>query len=156
MAKKFRKRFIRSVHLQAAALLIIYTFLSKFIFYKSVVSSNLIIVFLGPYVFGVAAGIIFLYLFNHEDFFHFVREVEKQERSREKKYLKKYLHYGRIVAVLIIATIGGPVFSALTIRFLLNNVWYRYLLIMAGNIASTILAVLLGKGALSLIAGVSY
>ena len=36
-----------------------------------------------PYFFGVAAGIIFLYHFSHEDFFHFIKEVEREEKKKE-------------------------------------------------------------------------
>lgn len=148
---KSKKWFIRKVHLQAIAFLIFYNVISKTVFFKSVVHDNLVVNFLAPYVFGVVAGIIFLYLLNHEDFFHFMKEVESRERSKENFYIKKYKHYGRILSTLIIATIGGPIFAALTIRFLLNTSPYRYIVLAVGNIASTLLTVSLAKGTISLV-----
>jgi hypothetical protein len=149
--KSPKKGFFRPIHLQAVVFLVVYTILSKTIFIKSIASENLAVNFFSPYIFGVAAGIIFLYLLNHADFFHFIKEVEKAERKKENNYLKKYLHFGKVLSTLIIATIGGPVFAALTVRLLLNKVWYKYLLIAAGNLTSTILGVSLAKGALNFI-----
>lgn len=153
MAKKTLKKrnFFRPVHLQALFFFVAYTILSKAIFIKSVMSANLEVVFFVPYFFGVAAGFLFLYLFNHEDFFHFVKEIEKEEKKRERGYLKKYQHYGKILSTLIIAAIGGPIFAALTIRFLLNKYKYKYLLLALGNIVSTLVAIAIAKGALKLI-----
>ncbi len=144
--KKIKKPLLRKVHFQAFLFLIIYTILSKTIFIKSVTLSSVALSFFIPYVYGVVAGVIFLYLFNHEDFFHFMKDVEKKEEKKEKGLLKKYLHYGKILSTLIIATVGGPVFSALTIRFLLNRFWYKYLILAVGNIASTAMGVALAKG----------
>ena len=129
----------------------IYTALSKSIFLKSLGSESITTHFFGPYIFGVIAGIFFLYLFNHEDFFHFIKEVEEIEKKKENKFLKKYLHLGRILATLIIASLGGPVFAALTARFLINKFWFKYLILALGNIPSTILSVTLAKGAWNLV-----
>lgn len=148
--KAVKRGLIRGVHIQAIFFLVVYTIISKAVFIKSITSSNMFIVFLVPYFFGITAGIIFLYLFNHEDFFHFMKEVEKEDGKKEKKYLKRFKHYGKIISTLIIAAIGGPIFSALTIRFLLNNVWYRYILIAVGNIASTLFAIFFTGGLLRL------
>lgn len=143
-----KKPLLRSVHLQAIVLMLFYTLLSKFIFVKSITSDSYYINFFGPYIYGVVAGAIFLYLFSHEDFFHFIKDIEKQQKTKESKYLKKYIHYGKVICSLIVATVGGPVFSALTVRLLLNRVWFKYILIAIGNIPSTVLAVAMGKGAL--------
>ncbi len=151
MAKvKSRKPFFRKIHFQALLFLVIYTILSKFLFIRAVTLDNIAIGFLIPYLYGVAAGAIFLYLFNHEDFFHFIKDVEHREEKKEKSLLKKYLHYGKILSTLIIAAVGGPVFAALTIRFLLNKFWYKYIILAVGNIASTLLAISLAKGFLLL------
>lgn len=149
--KAVKRGLIRGVHIQAILFLVVYNILSKYIFIKSVIHADILVNFIAPYVFGVVAGIVFLYLLDHEDFFHFMKEVEKEEKKKENLYLKKYLHYGKVACVLIIALIGGPVFSALTIRFLLNKFKYGYLLIALGNIGSTLLTVSIARGALSLV-----
>ena len=144
--KSKRKPFFRPVHLQAILFLIVYNILSKTLFVKFILSSNYYINFLGPYIFGVLAGSAFLYLLRHEDFFHFMKEVEEVEKRKEKKLIKKFLHHGKILAILIITTIGGPIFGALTIRLLLPKYKYSFALLATGNILSTILGVGLAKG----------
>ena len=146
-----KKGLIRGVHLQAILFLVAYNILSKYIFIKSVTHADILVNFFVPYIFGVVAGIVFLYLLHHEDFFHFMKEVEKEEKKKEESYLKRYLHYGKVACVLIVALIGGPVFAALTIRFLLNKFKYKYLLIAVGNIGSTLLMVSIARGAISLV-----
>lgn len=146
--KKGSSNFFRDVHLQALIFLIFYSLISKTIFIKSISHPSLWINFLAPYFFGVFAGMVFLYLLKHEDFFHFMKDVEKREEKKEKKFLKKYLHHGKILATLIIATLGGPIFAAITIRLILPRYKYSLLLICIGNITSTIFTVGLSKGAI--------
>ena len=75
-----------------------------------------------------------------------MKEVEEVEKRKEKKLIKKFLHHGKILAILIITTIGGPIFGALTIRLLLPKYKYSFALLATGNILSTILGVGLAKG----------
>jgi hypothetical protein len=142
-----KEAFFKPVHLQAVVFLLMYSVISKSIFIKSISSVDNMVAFLVPYVFGVVAGFLFLYLFSHEDFFHFARDVEKMESKREYGLLKKYKHYGKVVCTLIIATLGGPVFSALTIRLLLNNYKHKFLILAIGNIPSTLTHVVVARGA---------
>lgn len=144
MSKK--SKIIRKVHIHAIIVLIGYTMISKTVFVKSIISTNVLVAYLIPYIFGVIAGWLFLYLFSHEDFFHFMKEVENEEKSKETKYLKRYLHYGKVLATLIIAALGGPIFAALTIRLLLSKYRYKYLLLAIGNITSTLFTVSLARG----------
>ena len=144
--KSKTKSFFRPVHLQAIIFLIIYNIVSKTIFLKSILQSSYFITFSGPFIFACIAGALFLYLLRHEDFFHFIKEVEREEDKKEKGYLKRFMHHGKILATLIIATIGGPIFSAITIRLLLPKYKYPYLLLFIGNIFSTLFSVGIAKG----------
>lgn len=145
---KKKSNFFRPVHLQAIIFLIFYNAISKIIFFKSIVHKNLLINFFGPYLFACIAGVIFLYLLRHEDFFHFMKEVEKVEEKKEKSFVRKYLHHGKILATLVITTIGGPIFGALTIRFLFPRYRYSFLVLCIGNIFSTAVSVMITKGVL--------
>lgn len=149
--KKTKNKLIRPIHLQTLLIIIIYLLISKVVFVKFVVGPNLPLSFLGPFVYGSISSIIFLYLFSHEDFFHFIREVEKSEKKKENKYLKKYKHYGKIAVVIIIGVIGGTIFAALTTRLLLMNYRYKYLILLISMFLSTILSVGIVKGVISLI-----
>lgn len=146
---KSNKRFIRPVHIHTLLFTFGYAFLSRFIFIKAVTNRNIFTSFLVPYIFGLIACVVLLYLFNHEDFFHFMKDVEKKEKKRENKYLKKYYHHGKILASILIGTIGGSFFLALTIRFLLNKFAYKYLIMVIAVFLSTLLSVGLAKGLLS-------
>lgn len=144
--KSKNKSFFRPVHLQAIIFLVVYNIISKTVFLKSLLHSEYFINFIGPFLFSCMAGSIFLYLFRHEDFFRFIKEVERQESKKEKGYLKRFAHHGKILTTLIIATIGGPIFSALTIRLLLPKYEHPYVLLFVGNIFSTLFSTGLAKG----------
>lgn len=140
------KHLLKPIHLQAIVFLVLYNLISKTVFFKSLSSNNLLINFFGPYVFGVVAGIVFLYLLSHEDFFHFMKDVEKIEKKKEKSLLKKYIHHGKILATLIITTLGGPIFGAITIRLILPKYKHNLILLAIGSIFSTLLTVGIAKG----------
>jgi len=143
---KKKRGFFRPVHLHAFLITISYLIISKLVFVRFVADGNICISFLGPFLFGSVVSVIFLYLFNHEDFFHFIKEIEKEEEKKEKNYLKKYARFGKIIACLVVGAIGGPIFSALTIRFLLGRIWYRYLVLVFSGVLSTIASVGIAKG----------
>ena len=146
---KHNKRFIRPIHIQTFFIVVGYLLISKLVFFKFVTGPDLTTSFLGPFIFGVVTSFIFLYLFSHEDFFHFIKEVEKKEEKKEKGYLKKYKHFGKVAAVLIIGTIGGVILAALTVRLLLIHYKYRYLILLISMFFSTIFTVGLAKGIFS-------
>jgi len=147
---KTKKGFIRPIHIQTLFIVIAYLVVSKVVFFKFVTSPSITTSFLGPFVFGVVTSFMFLYLFSHEDFFHFIKEVERKEKTKEDKYLKKYKHFGKIAAVLVIGAIGGVIFAALTVRLLFPHYKYRYLVLLIAMFFSTIFTVGLAKGIFSL------
>ncbi len=144
--KEHSKSLLRTVHLQALLFLVVYNFLSKFIFIKSLLSKSLLVNFFGPYIFGIAAGFVFMYLLKHEDFFHFMKEVEVIEKKAERKMLHKYLHHGKVMATFLITAISGPVLGVITTRLLLPKYRKWFLILVLGNFVSTILTVGLAKG----------
>lgn len=134
------------VHLVAVFILGGYFVLSKVNLLNALARESLFERFLQIYLFGIIFACIFLFLFSHEKFFPFAREMEKTQSKKEKKYLKKYIHHGKVLGTFIIGTIGGPVFSSLTARLLLNTYHFKYLLVILCNIPSTILTVGIGSG----------
>jgi len=146
-----KKPFFRPVHLQAFLFIIFYLIFSKILFYGFVLNKSWLVYFLGPYIFGVLSSFIFLYLFSHEDFFHFIKDVEGEEKKKEKGYLKKFKKHGSVLATIIIGIIGGPIFLALTIRFLLKQVGYKYIVILITMLLSTIYSVAVVKGILGIV-----
>jgi hypothetical protein len=70
-----------------------------------------------------------------------MKEIEDREKDRERKYLRKYIKHGKVLATFLIGTIGGPVFSSLTARILLSNEWYKYFVVILANIPSTLVTV---------------
>lgn len=141
-----KKGFIRSVHLQTIVVLAAYFVISNLVFVGSVAHSNIYISFFVPLIFGLLSSFIFLYLFSHRDFFHFMGKFEREEKGKEKKYLGKLIHYGRVAASILVSAIGGPIFLALTIRFLFLESENRYLMAFISTLFSTIFAVAFAKG----------
>ena len=149
-SERKKKGLIRPVHIQTLFVIVAYLVVSKFVFFKFVTGSNITKAFLGHFIFGVVTSFIFLYLFSHEDFFHFIKEVEEREEKKEDRYLKKYKHFGKVAAVLVIGTIGGVIFAALTTRLLLIHYKYKYLILLISMFFSTAFSVGLVKGLFSL------
>lgn len=75
-----------------------------------------------------------------------MKEVEEVEKRKEKKLIKKFLQHSKVLTALVITTIGGPMFGALTIRLLLPKYKYQIAFLVIGNIFSTILSVSIAKG----------
>lgn len=146
MPKRKIKKFFRPVHFQALLVLVIYFILSRAIFLKFVSLGFRWEAFVGPFVFGSIESLIFLYLFSHEDFFHFMKDVEKAEEKKEEKYLKQFGYHGRILTAIFVSSVGGPIFLALTVRLLMKNFEYKYWVIIFSVFVSTIIDVLLALG----------
>lgn len=123
-----------------------YFVLSKVNLAHALLNENSVVSFLQIYLFGIFFACIFLYIFSHDKFFPIAREIEKEEKRKERKYLSKYLHHGKLLATFLIGVAGGPVFSSLTARLLLNRYWYKYLVVLVANIPSTIITLGLGHG----------
>lgn len=152
MTKRKTKLFnFHWTHFVAVVVLVCYFFISKINLVNALANKSLVISFLQIYLFGVFFACIFLYIFSHEKFFTFGKEIEKIENNTEKKYLARYLHHGKILATFIIGVVGGPVFSSLSARFLLNNFKYKYLVLILADLPSSLFTILLGKGILSLV-----
>lgn len=147
---KKNKLKIHWTHLFAVGLLTAYFVLSKVNLAHALSSKNTIFAFWQIYLFGIFFACLFLFLFSHEKFFPVAREIEKEEEKKEKKYISKYLHHGKVLATFLIGVIGGPVFSSLTARLLINNLWYKYLIVIFANIPSTILTAGLGKSLITI------
>lgn len=140
-----KKTKLHWTHLIAIAMLVIYFIVSKINLAHALQYKNITFTFLQTYLFGVFFACLFLFIFSHDKFLPIAKQIEKEEEVKEKRYLKKYLHHGKVLATFLIGVIGGPVFSSLTARLLINHHWYKYLVVILANIPSTILTTGLGK-----------
>lgn len=147
---KTAKKGLTGVHLQALVFLILFYIFNNGVFLSLVANPNLYVSILGPFVFGIASGFIFLYLFSNKDFFSFMGVLEKDQRKKEKGYLAKFLKYGKIIACILVSQFGGPIFLALTVRFLFPRSANRYLIVFISTVVTTLFGVLLARGILSL------
>jgi hypothetical protein len=139
------------IYLKAASALAAYFIVGNIILIKAILSDNILLSYGAPFVYGVMASILFLFIFSHEDFFKFAKEIEKKEERAEKRWLKIFSQTGKVVSTIGIGTIGGPILSALTARLLLNRKPYKYLLVALISIPSTILYVSVYLGAFSFV-----
>lgn len=148
--RKMPKLKLHKIHLIAVFILGGYFILSKVNLAHALLNKNMIQSFLQIYLFGIFFACLFLYVFSHDKFFPIAKEIEREEKKKEQKYLKKYLHHGKVLASFIIGAIGGPVFSSLTTRLLLNNYAFKYILVILANIPSTVFTVAASRGLIHL------
>jgi hypothetical protein len=148
---KIKKKLIRPIHIQTIVFIIIYFIISNSVFYSSVYHSNIYVSFIAPFIFGLISSFVFLYLFSHRDFFHFIKNLEKAEEKAEKKYLGRFSRYGKFAASILVATVGGPIFLALTIRFLYPKSERKYFIAFISVLISTIISVSIAKGLFKMI-----
>lgn len=140
-----RSRF-HWIHLIAVVVLSTYFVLSKINLVYALKNNNFISSFLQLFIFGTFFTYLFLYLFSHEKFFPLAKEIEDKEKKKEKIYLKKYIHHGKILGTFIIGIIGGPIFLSLTTRLLLSRFKYKYLFVFITSFVSTLFTFAIGKG----------
>lgn len=142
---KLRKVF-HPVHLVAVIVLTLYTVLSKLNMFNAISRENMLYAFMQMFIFGTFFTYLFLYLFSHEKFFPFMKEIENENKQKEKSLIKKYLHHGKIIGTFLVGLVGGPIFLSLTIRFLLNKFKYRYIFIFFTSFISTAFTYAMSKG----------
>lgn len=129
----------QSIHLQALIVWLIYSAIGKFMFVRGVVISESKWAIEGVFIYAVIFSLIFLYLFEHQDFFKFASEIESKEQKKEKRLTDWFLHWGKLVTVLGVGTIAGPVAISLGVRLFYRRRWYRFLLAVVIAIAHAFL-----------------
>ncbi len=138
---------LKSIHIKAFIAWAIYAIFTKGVFLYGVSKSTpAIVAFSVNILFSAFFAIIFLYIFSHEDFFKFGREIEKKNLKKEKKWLDRLKHHGKIATATLIGMLGGPLFAALTLRLLLPRLPSKYILVGAIAVLSAALALAIGRG----------
>lgn len=128
-----------------------YFMIGNLILFKYIRSANPLIAYGVPMMYGAISSVVFLYIFSHDDFFKFAKAIEKAEEKQEKKWLRRFKHGGKATTTFAIGALGGPIFAALTARFLLTASRFRYLVVLLANIPSTMISVGLIKGVITII-----
>lgn len=142
---------LKSVHFQALTVWIIYTVITKGSFLIGM-SKNWEgrDVYLLNIVFSVIFGLLFLYLFSHEDFFSFAKEIEKKNSKKEKNLLHRFQHLGKFLASVLIGVMSGPLVGALAVRFLLHKSKYKYFVIIISSALSATIWLGIARGVIPL------
>jgi len=149
MAKRHKNKFKSHIYLKALTAWIFYLVTSNSIVIWAVHTDQLLLAYLIPFIYGSLGGIIFLYLFTHQDFFKFAHEIEKRELKIEKKLYKLFHNHLKVGAVCLTCLVGGPVLSAAGAKLFLTTHKYKYLILILVNIPSTLLTISIGRGLIS-------
>ena len=147
--KQKKANIFRWIHLEAALVFVAYFVVSNLVLVSSATSTN-INSFIFPLIFGIISSFVFIYLFSHKDFFHFITKFEDEEKKKEKKYLHRFKQFGKTLTCIIVSLLGGPIFLALTVRFLYSKSSKRYWIALLSTTISTIVMVMVVKGVLFL------
>mgnify|MGYP001601937072 CR=1 FL=1 len=140
-------KYLKPIYIQAFFILIVYTLITKVLFFQAVLWRNEILAYGLTSLVSALFGVLFLYLFGHKDFFPFAKIIEKKGLKREKKFLHYFSHFSRYTTTFLIALVGGPLFAALSARFLIHRKINRYIVVFSACFISTILWLGYAKGA---------
>lgn len=138
------------IYVQAFFVWLVYTSTTKILFIKGIFLGNAILVYGIMSLVSAVFAILFLFLFNHKDFFKFAKVIEKREMKKEKKWLKRFSRLGRSLTIFLIGIAAGPLLAALTARLLLADKNRGYFLVSVASILSTLLWLGMARGVISI------
>ena len=135
------KRRLKKIHIGAGVTLIIYFAVGNSILAIFALRENIWEAIFIPMIYGSLASIVFLYIFCHESFFSFAKDLKNKQMKKERKLLRKTKNIGKKLTAVVATIVGGPILGALTIRLLLNGMRNKYLFLILANVPSTIFTV---------------
>lgn len=141
----------RKPNIKNISIIVIYIGLSYLVTLYCIAHPNIILSFLISLIFGLVSTAVFLYLFIHQDSSDFVKKLEQSEKKNQKKYLKKFLRFGKFLACIIMSLIGGPILLALTVKLLFAKSSHKYRIAFIVCTLSTVIFISLSKGLFQLI-----
>jgi len=109
----------RKIYIRAVVAWLSYSIVGKIIFINAVLWRSTIVAYVIVILFSILFSVVFLYIFSHEDIFKFAKVIEKMEMKKEKKWLDRFSRFHRIVSIVLIGTLFGPLFLALTVKLLI-------------------------------------
>lgn len=143
------QRLSKIIYVQAFFVWLVYTFATKALFIKAIFLRNAVLAYMILSLVSAVFAILFLFLFNHKDFFKFAKLIERKEMKKEKKWLKRFSRFGRSFTVLLIGIAAGPLLAALTAKLLLADKVRGYFLVSVASILSTLVWLGVARGVIS-------
>lgn len=142
---------MKKIYIQAFLIWCFYSLFTKWLLIKGAAfSTPIIFAFASNFLSGAFFASIFLYFFNHEEFFKFAKSIEKIEIKKEKKLTRSFARFGGLFSVILITVISGPLLSALSAKFLIGKSEYKYFIVAFFSGASAILIVAALRGVVRL------
>ncbi|HWA52425.1 MAG TPA: hypothetical protein VG895_05225 [Patescibacteria group bacterium] len=138
-------------YIKALIVLIIYVVFTRSLFIAMVLFPNTPAAFLIEVSSASFFGFLWLYFFEHENLFSFVKIIKNKKKSAEQKFLDKFIKFGAVTATILIGYIGGPLFASLTSHLILKDFKYKYLLVIFICATSSFVALALARGVLHLV-----
>lgn len=100
-------------------------------------------------LFNSLSSFVFIYLFNHQNSFPVIKNIELSNQKKQKKYLKRFLKFGKFIATILMGLIGGPILLSLSVKLLFHQHQYRNTVII--SILTNIIFIIISKGLLQII-----
>ncbi len=141
----------RKLNFRNISIIITYIVLSYLIMLFCIAHPDTILSFLIALTFNLISTAIFLYLFINQNSSSFVKKLEQTQKKNQKKYLQKFLRFGKFIASIILSFIGGPLLLALTVKLLFDNSHHKYSIAIIACIISTTIFISFSKGLFQLI-----
>jgi hypothetical protein len=142
---------IKRVHLTAIIIWLIHSFIEKALLVRMLTLSNTFLAYAIEALHSTLTALFFLYLFSHEDFFKFAKDIEKKQKKNEKKTLKFFKHTGKLIASFLICLFISNVLLALVVRLFYRKKSTRYWVAGIISFITGIIWFAIYKGAIQII-----
>lgn len=128
---------------------VVFIIISYLITFYCLTYPNIIFGSISLTLFNSLSSLIFIYLFNHQNSFPAIKNIELSNQKKQKKYLKKFLKFGKFIATILMGLIGGPILLSLSVKFLFRQHQYRNTIIT--SILTNIIFITISKGLFQII-----
>lgn len=140
-----------SVYLQAFIVWAIFSFGTKLIFLKSIVTQNILLAYVPVSIATALYGVAFLYFLRHKDIFKFAEIIERKEKKAKKKWIRHLIEMGKVIALTLSALISGPLLTSILGKVLLRKRKYAYAVVFSVCFLATIIWLAVARGTVSFI-----
>ncbi len=140
---------MRRSNLKNTFIFVVFIIISYLITFYCLAHPDIIFSSISLTLFNSLSSLIFIYLFNHQNYFPAIKNIELSNQKKQKKYLKKFLKFGKFIATILTGLIGGPILLSLSVKLLFRQHQYRYTII--ASILTNIVFIIISKGLLQII-----
>lgn len=128
---------------------VVFIIVSYLITFYCLALPNILFAFTALTLFNTSSSLGLIFLFNHQNSFPAIKNIEQSNKKKQAIYLKKFLKFGKFIATILMGLIGGPILLSLTVKVLFRQHQYRTTIL--ASIITNIIFIVISKGLLQII-----